>query len=376
MKTFTLPKKYKDSVLACGSQLKNAFCMTKGDCAYLSDHFGNLEDLASYTAYEGAVKAALKRYAVKPSVVAYDLHPEYMSSKYAASFPILKKIGVQHHHAHVASCMAEHGLDGKVIGVAFDGLGYGADGNLWGGEFLIADYSSFGRAAHLRYAPMPGGASAVREPWRMALGYIHESYGNGIAARAADFVADRRSGKTDAVIELLEKQAPMPLVSSMGRLFDGVSALIGVREAITSEGEAAIALEKCAAAGVAEAYGFDIAAGEMPWIIDWRKLFGDILRDLKRGIPRGVISAKFHNAVAALVVRVCGRIRMQNGVYKVVLSGGVFQNTYLIRNVTADLAAAGFEAYAHQSLPSNDSAIALGQAVVALAQEKVLSSTY
>jgi len=359
-----------EETLACGAELKNTFCLTKEGYAFLSQHIGDLENSETLASYEESIEHFKRLFRIEPRVIAYDMHPDYLATKYAQSQIANCKlqIAVQHHHAHIASCMAEHGLKERVIGVAFDGTGYGADGRIWGGEFLVADYRGFERAGHLAYVPMPGGEAAIKRPYRMALSHLHRAYGS----LRLDLPMLRRVNPVELkVIEhQIERGLNSPLTSSMGRLFDAISALIGVRDVINYEAQAAIELEMIAAEDVEEGYAIPLSPSPYPLVLDPTPLICAIVADMKGGVDGSVISAKFHNAVAAMVLAVCDIIREREGLNKVVLSGGVFQNVYLLRRSLHLLRGAGFEVYIHRLVPCNDGGISLGQALVANAQVK------
>ncbi|MFQ5987728.1 MAG: carbamoyltransferase HypF [Dehalococcoidia bacterium] len=386
-----------EEILACGAELKNTFCLTKEGYAFLSQHIGDMENFETLASYEASIEHFKRLFRIEPRVIAYDMHPDYLATKYAQSqiADCKLQIAVQHHHAHIASCMAEHGLKERVIGVAFDGTGYGADGRIWGGEFLVADYRGFERAGHLAYVPMPGGEAAIKRPYRMALSHLHRAYGSLRAepqgeALDLDLPLLRRVNPVELrVIEhQIERGLNSPLTSSMGRLFDAVSALIGVRDVINYEAQAAIELEMIAAEDVEEGYtlraersaersrrspqgeAIPLSPTPYPLVLDPAPLIRAIVADMEGGVDGSVISAKFHNAIAAMVLAVCGIIREQEGLNKVVLSGGVFQNVYLLRRSLHLLRGAGFEVYIHRLVPCNDGGISLGQALVANAQVK------
>jgi hydrogenase maturation protein HypF len=345
-------------LLACGGELKNAFCLTKGRHAILSQHIGDLENYETLVFFEETLANLKRLFRVEPHAVAYDLHPLYLSTRYALDIPNLPKVGVQHHHAHIASCMAENGLSGQVIGVAFDGSGYGPDGAIWGGEFLVAGYAGFERRAHLRYIPLAGGDAAVREPWRAALGYLVDS---GAGAFACQFVPEER---VRIVRLMIEKGVNTVRTSSCGRLFDAVAAIVGLRQAVTFEGQAAIELEMAAQDGVAERYPFEIE-GDGPWELDFRPAIERIVREAAAGVPQGVVSARFHNTLADAIVETCRRIRGETKLARVCLSGGTFQNMRLLTTAAPALRAAGFQVVLHAKVPPNDGGIALGQAAIA-----------
>jgi hydrogenase maturation protein HypF len=351
-------------ILACGAELKNTFCLTKEHHAFLSQHIGDLENYETLVFFEETVERMKELFRIAPRAVAYDLHPLYLSTKLALGMGDVEKIGVQHHHAHIASCMAENGLEDKVIGVAFDGTGYGTDGKIWGGEFLVADFRGFERRAHFRYIPLAGGDTAVREPWRIGLSYLLDTF--GARAESLDLPLWRRIApkKLAAVRAMIEGGINSIETSACGRLFDAVASIVGVRDEVNFEAQAAIELEISAAAGVDATYPFDILDAE-PWQIDMRPAIEAMVRDVLAARPGGYISAAFHNTVAAIVVEVCRKLRAREGIGRVCLSGGTFQNMYLLERAAAGLRAQGFEVFLHAKVPPNDGGIALGQAVIA-----------
>jgi hydrogenase maturation protein HypF len=345
-------------LLACGGELKNAFCLTKGRHAILSQHIGDLENYETLVFFEETLANLKKLFRIAPRAVAHDLHPQYLSTKYALEIPDLPKIGVQHHHAHVASCMVENGLTGQVIGVAFDGTGYGPDGAIWGGEFLVAGYAGFERRGRLRYVPLAGGDAAIREPWRAALAYLEDALGS--PARLEGVPEERAR----VVRRMIEKGVNTVPTSSCGRLFDAVAAIVGLRREVTFEGQAAIELEAIAEPGEAGRYPFEIESGDL-WQVDFRPAIARIAREAATGVARGAMAARFHNTLAAAVVETCRRIRGEAGPGRVCLSGGTFQNVRLTESAAAGLRAAGFEVFLHSKVPPNDGGIALGQAAIA-----------
>jgi hydrogenase maturation protein HypF len=345
-------------LLACGAELKNTFCLTKGQHAILSQHIGDLENYETLVFFEETLANLKKLFRVEPRAVAYDLHPQYLSTKYALGMVGLPKFGVQHHHAHIAACMAENGLGGEVIGVAFDGTGYGTDGAIWGGEFLVARYSGFERRGHLRYVPLAGGDAAVREPWRAALAYLMDAFG---AAAQFEGVPENR---VRAVRRMIESGVNTVPTSSCGRLFDAVAAIIGLRTAVNFEAQAAIELEMIAEDGNTARYPFEIEAGPL-WKLDFRPTIACIAREAAEGVPRPSISARFHNTLAEAIVETCRRIRGETKLTRVCLSGGTFQNMRLLGLAVAGLRGSGFEVFLHARVPPNDGGIALGQAAIA-----------
>jgi hydrogenase maturation protein HypF len=347
-------------VLACGAELKNTFCLSKGRYAVLSQHIGDMENYETLLFFEETLANLKKLFRVEPRAVAYDLHPQYLSTRYAQDMP-LEKIGVQHHHAHVASCMAENGLRGKVIGVALDGTGYGTDGKIWGGEFLVAGYDGFERRAHLRYVPLPGGDAAVRQPWRPALSYLADTFGP--TAEFPDLALWREvpESQRKLVRGMLAHDINTVQTSSCGRLFDAVASLIGLRQQTNFEGQAAIELETIADEGVAESYPFGLESGD----VDFRPAVERIVAGVLAGVPPSVIAARFHNTVAEAIVEVCRRVRADEKLNRVCLSGGTFQNMKLLARTLAGLRKLEFEVFTHAQVPPNDGGIALGQAVIA-----------
>jgi len=366
--------------LACGAFLKNTFCLAHRNHAFLSHYIGDLENTETLNSFELSIEHYKKLFSIEPDVIAYDLHPEYLSTKYAlAQNEGIYKIGVQHHHAHIVSCMAENGISHKVIGVAFDGLGYGDDGNFWGGEFLVADLSGYERAGHLDYVPMPGGERAIKEPWRMAASYLYHVYGNNIPflpSTCFSTLTGETTGKLDhAKLAILFKMLPQrinsPLTSSMGRLFDGVASILDLQHSINYEGQAAIKLELIANEQETGSYPFDIdvtvgARCCVPLlIVQWQRIIQGIIDDVKRGIANPLISAKFHNSIVNMTLQVCTILRDRTGLTDVVLSGGVFQNNFLFSRLLKKLTSNGFKVYFPQKIPCNDGGISLGQAVIA-----------
>jgi hydrogenase maturation protein HypF len=352
-----------EMILACGAGVKNTFALSRGPYVFLSHHIGDLENMETLVSLEQGIEHFKKLFSIEPKAVAYDLHPEYLSTKYALSMRGIPAVGVQHHHAHVVSAMAENGLQGEVIGVALDGTNFGDDGTLWGGEFLRAGLSGFQRMAHLKQVPMPGGAMAIREPWRMALSYLLEAFGD--KAMELDWVKMRDPHKCAILKRMIERRVNSPLTSSMGRLFDAVSSLVSLRDAVNYEGQAAVELEMTADPKAEEEYPFEIRTTEAALVIDLMEMVRGIVQDLLQGVSPSRISGKFHRTAARLVVETCERIRSQTGLGRVVLSGGVFQNILLLAMVSEGLARRGFQVYTHHLAPANDGGISLGQAVIA-----------
>lgn len=365
-------------VLAFGGHLKNTFCITKGRNAILSQHIGDLENIESLEFFKETLANLKNTFRAEPETIAHDMHPDYLSTRFALEYAKERRIPedrifpVQHHHAHVVSCMVEHDLTGPVIGVAFDGTGYGTDGKVWGGEFLVATRTDFERTAHLDYVGLPGGDRAVREPWRCALSYLVYAFGtagggSGAVPEARGIVERIGSEKAGTVLAMIERGINTPLTSSAGRLFDAVSSLVGIRDEITFEGEAAIELESTADKYDPRSknpYPFFITDSR-PARVDTRPIVRAITGDLDSGVPATVISGRFHHTMAGIIHSVAKRIREATSINRVVLSGGVFQNKLLTDLTVTGLAEDGFTIWTHELVPANDGGISLGQAMVA-----------
>ncbi|MDQ4032285.1 MAG: carbamoyltransferase HypF [Actinomycetota bacterium] len=357
----TLAQPVPRPILGCGAELKNTFCLARGRHAFVSHHIGDLENYETLRSFTDGIAHFGRLFDVAPEVVAHDLHPEYLSTKYAverADVEPVELIGVQHHHAHIASCLADNSDAGPVLGVAFDGLGYGSDGTLWGGEFLLADLTGFQRLAHLVPVPMPGGATAIRQPWRMAAAYL--------GSEVPEELARRNAKQWDTVLAMADRGVNAPLTSSAGRLFDAVAAILGVRDSINYEGQAAVELEQ--RADRAEQGSYPATVTEGPALqLHGADLVRAVVADLQAGVPREVIATRFHHGVADAIVRVCLMLRETTGVSAAALSGGVFQNILLLERTVAGLEQAGFRVLTHCRVPPNDGGISLGQVAVAAA---------
>ncbi len=359
--------------LACGGELKNTFCVAKERHVFPSHHIGDMENYETLRSFREGIEHYCGLFDVQPELVACDLHPEYLSTKYAreleeSGVPV---VGVQHHHAHVASCLAdnEHPVDERVIGVAFDGTGYGTDGAVWGGEFFEGSVAEgFARRGHLEYAPLPGGAAAIRQPWRMGISNLIALYGEEETVKLPLAVV-RNAGERDArlIARLAERGLNTPPTSSAGRLFDAVAALAGVpgTQRTTYEGQAAIELELAADRPMSRGYPFRLRQDGEAWTVETREIIGGVVEDLMAGRGAGEISARFHRTMAEVVVAGCERVRDAGGANAVALSGGTFQNMLLLEQATELLEERGFEVHRHRRVPANDGGLALGQAVLA-----------
>ena len=424
-----LPFKLRQ-ILACGAELKNTFCVTRDEYAFLSQHIGDMENLETLEHFETTVELYKRLFRVEPEIIAYDMHPEYLATKYArAQSPKPKSqspnpkaqiskpkshVAVQHHHAHVASCLADNGWrpdEGPVIGVAWDGTGYGTDGHIWGGEFLVADYHGFRRAAHMEYLPMPGGEAAIRNPYRLAIGYLYALMGQlPTDGRCPPVEAVASAEELHVIQRQIDRGINCPQTSAGGRLFDAVSALLGIRERATYEAQAAIELEMASQGTKPKSqdpnpkaqipnlksqiptpkiqisnrhsplstlhsrfsdagYPFDIeqvGGGREPVaVIRLRRLFEALLADQRSGVPAGEMAYRFHVTVAEMIRAACERIARETGLRTVALSGGCFQNRLLLALVVPRLEKVGLRVLVHRQVPCNDGGISLGQAVIA-----------
>jgi len=359
-----LPMELKQ-VLACGAEAKNTICLTKGNRAFLSQHIGDLENLESLSFFVESIAHLTRILQIEPEVIAYDLHPDYLSTKYALSCQGKRLFGVQHHHAHIASCMADNGGQERVIGIALDGSGYGLDGKIWGGEVLVADLRTAKRVGHFKYLPLPGGAAAVKEPWRMALSCLYAAYGAEYKDLNLSLLSRIPERPQRIIVQMIEQGINSPLTSSCGRLFDAVASLVGLRDYIRFEGQAAMELEATICAEVEGYYPISLEREGELTIFSPLPMIKGVVDDLQRGEPPGVMSAKFHNSLVRLLAGFCQRLREETGIEKVALSGGVFQNVYLLTHLKKRLAQLGFQVYTHSQIPPNDGGLSLGQAVIA-----------
>ncbi len=353
-------------ILAVGGELKNTICIIRGSEAFLSQHIGDLENLESYNFFQEAAAHLHRILEVQPAIIAHDLHPDYFSTKWALERENVQHVPVQHHHAHIAACMAENHLDGKVIGIALDGTGYGADGAIWGGEVLIAEYSAFERAAHLQYVPLPGGSAAIHEPWRMAVSQLAKHYGPGLLSLDIPFIKNIDLRKLHVVLQMMNREVHSPRTSSCGRLFDAVAALVGLRSTVTYEAQAAIELEMAAHDSTDEgAYPLNLSKDGPLWKIGTRPLFDWLIADLRKQASISDMSRRFHKGLALVFADLAAKLREERALNRVCLSGGCFQNILLFEFVLAALRKHDFEVYFHSEVPAGDGGISLGQALVA-----------
>jgi len=347
-------------VLALGAHLKNNVALSIGNEVFVSQHIGDLETSQAFAAFQKVALDLQHLYGTSAALIACDLHPDYLSTKYACQLTE-KPVYVQHHWAHVSACIAENELDPPVLGVAWDGTGYGTDGTIWGGEFLLSDGQGFERVAHIRKFRLPGGSAAIKEPRRAALGVLYEAWGHErVQNRATTPGFEFSEADLAILLQMLARGINSPMTSSVGRLFDAVASLIGLRQGVTFEGQAAMELEYVVDQSIEESYLFQLEDGP-PLIVNWEPLLKGILADVDRCESVAAISAKFHNALAEAIVGVARRV----GVSQVALTGGCFQNRHLTERAIRRLRECGFKPYWHQRIPPNDGGIAFGQVVAA-----------
>ena len=348
-----------EGIFAGGAELVNCFCIGKGNQAIMSQHIGDLKNLETLEFFEESVRRFSDLFRFKPQLAAMDMHPDYLSSRYVEQMklPVTK---IQHHHAHIASCMAEHELEQKVIGVSFDGTGYGDDGNIWGGEFFICDLVDYERVTHFEYIMQPGGDAVIKYPWRMMTAYLQHYFGNEAISKYPFLFKEIDAFGLQTVQSMLTNKLNSPLTSSAGRLFDAISALLGVCTCATYHAEAPMQLESVADASINSSYSFSIKNN-----ISFKSTFEEIISDLLNKIPIEKISGKFHNTMVNVIVDVAKQIRHSTGINNVVLSGGTFQNSILLEKTEIKLSENGFDYYTQSQIPSNDGGIALGQLAIA-----------
>lgn len=357
-----------DGIFASGAELKNTFCIGNGIQAILSQHIGDLKNLETYEFYKETVAQFKKLFRVNPLVAVGDMHPDYLSTRFVNEMSI-PKIFVQHHHAHIASCMAEHKMDEKVIGVSFDGTGYGDDGNIWGGEFFVCDLNDYERISHFEYVPIPGGDRVSDEPWRMAVSYLYKVYGEEFLKIDLPFLKNISSEKIRLLIHAIDKKINCPLTSSAGRLFDAVAALSEICSVNGFEAEAPMRLESVIDKTCKEKYEYEINQ-----TVCFDKTIKGIVADISNLVESPVIAAKFHNAIISVILDIAKTAREKYSLNKVVLSGGVFQNRYLLEGAENILTENKFEVFTHSKVPSNDGGIALGQLAIAAKRRGLGSS--
>ena len=354
-----------EGIFAGGAELVNCFCIGKGHQAILSQHIGDLKNLETLEFYTESVERYQRLFRFKPTLAAMDMHPDYLSSRFVQELN-LPVVAVQHHHAHIASCMAEHELDEKVIGISFDGTGYGDDGNIWGGEFLICDLLKYERINHFEYIPQPGGDAVSKHPWRMMTAYLFHYFGDEAINNFSHLFDGIDRDELQLVLFSLKSKVNAPLTSSAGRLFDAVSALLNICHETTYHAEAPMRLEAVSSFAENSSYAFEIGKS-----ISFKTTFISIINDINAGIPKSVIASKFHNTIVQLIDAMAKEMRNKSQINKVVLSGGSFQNRIILEKAEYLLESSGFEVYSQSSVPSNDGGIALGQLAIAAKRREI-----
>ncbi|MCD4736574.1 MAG: carbamoyltransferase HypF [Bacteroidales bacterium] len=354
-----------DGIFAAGAELVNCFCLGKGQQAFLSQHIGDLKNLETLEFYTESFERSKRLFRVQPVLAAYDLHPDYLSSRFAQDLGI-PLFGVQHHHAHIVSCMGEYRLDEDVIGVAMDGTGLGTDGNIWGGEFLICNLHSFTRFGHFEYIPLPGGDSVTKEPWRTGLSMLYGIWGNDLFKLDIPFVRNLNKEKASMIIQALKKGINTPLSSGAGRVFDGIAAILDICTESKFHAEAPMRLQSIVDQSVKGLYSFEIGK-----VVSFKPVIEEIVWDLEHNVRPAVVAAKFHNTIVDIICEMAEMIRKKTSLNKVVLSGGTFQNRIILEKTENWLKQLGFEVYSNKRVPSNDGGIALGQLIVAAKQREM-----
>ncbi len=362
------PIKFKKNILGCGGHLRNTFSLARGNEIFISHHLGRLDSLLSHVSYERGIEHFINLFNINPEVIVVDKHPGYFSTQFGKNIALKYKnklIEVQHHHAHIASCLIDNEVDRDVIGIAWDGTGYGDDGAIWGSEFLIANLKNFKRKAHLQYMPLPGSEKAIEEPWRMAVSYLYKLFGEDFLSIDIDFIKRLNKNKWKNLKIMIDRGINSPETSSMGRLFDAVSSLIGIRDKITYLGQAAIELEMIMDKDNNDFYTFDIKKEKGVYIINPLEVIHLIIEDIINSVSHSIISGKFHKGVVEMIVEVSRLLRKETDINEVAISGGVMQNLYLRNNVTKMLTKEGFKVYNHRKIPPNDGGISVGQVAIA-----------
>jgi len=363
------PVKNKNKIIGFGAHKHNTFSISREDEIFVSHYIGETDNVETIKAFERGIEHFINFFDIPPDIAVVDLHPEYEATKFGKKWakennsPLIE---VQHHHAHIAACLLDNAVDEKVIGVAWDGTGYGADRKIWGGEFLIADLENFERKAHLQYVPLPGGDMAVKEPWRMGAAYLYKTFGKDFLKLNIEFTERLDKKKWVIIKNMIDKNVNSPETSSIGRLFDAVASIMGIRESITYQGQAAIELEMIVKESGGGFYEFDIQEENDIYVINPLGVIGSIIKDIKSKVTIDAISMKFHIGLAEMIVKVSSLLREETSIDKICLSGGVFQNMILRKETTKKLLKEKFEVYNHAKLPPNDGGISAGQAAIAM----------
>ncbi|MBU1634220.1 carbamoyltransferase HypF [bacterium] len=362
---------FTQHMLACGPEQKNTFALAKNNAVYMSQHIGDMENLEVLKSFEEGIKHFRYIFDIQPEIIAYDLHPDYLSTKYAHDYAKeknLREIGIQHHHAHAVSCMVDNKISKPVLAIVLDGTGYGSDKTVWGGELLLAEYHQFQRLGHFRNALLPGGSAAIKNPWQMGISYLFEVYGNDLVG--IPFTHNLDKNRTTMILKMLENRFNSPVTSSCGRLFDGVAAIAGLRNIVNYEGQAAVEFEQCIRESDDSSYEFRVIDDHNTLILDWKTMIRQLVNDIKENTSLSHISQKFHNGLSRGLTLWAEIARKNTGLTNIVLSGGVFMNIYLLNRLKKSLEKKGFNVYTHSVVPCNDGGISLGQLVIADAQMK------
>ncbi|HCK98894.1 MAG TPA: carbamoyltransferase HypF [Candidatus Marinimicrobia bacterium] len=372
-------RKFDSHVLACGPEQKNTFALAKDNAVYLSHHIGDMENIEVLKSLEEGVAHYKHIFDIEPEIIAYDLHPDYLSTKYAEDYPDINsnnqnihKVGVQHHHAHAVSCMVENGINQPVLAIVLDGTGYGTDGTIWGGELLLAEFDRFERLGHFQTTRLPGGTAAIKNPWQMGISYLQSVFDDRLVD--IPFIKNLDSEKIKLVLTIMSAGLNSPITSSCGRLFDGVAAVAGLRNQVNYEGQAAVEFEQCIRDEYEEGYKFPIINEHSKIVLKWDKMVHQLVKDVEKQISISIISQKFHNGLSDGLMIWVSEAQKQTGIKEIVLSGGVFMNYYLLTRLKNALEKKGFIVYTHSVVPCNDGGISLGQAVIAGAQLKKMET--
>ena len=346
--------------IALGANSNNTFAIANNENIFFSNYIGDLANYNTWQHYINSLEHMKGIYKIDPKSYFYDLHPNFYQNELLKEIKT-KKIGIQHHHAHIVACMAEHSLEEEVIGIAFDGTGYGIDGKLWGGEFFICDKERFKRLAHLNYVALPGGEGAIREPWKIAISYLYDIFKEDYAAYVPKHLQEK---KHQIITEIIKKDINSPKASSIGRLFDAVAALLGFDAKITFQGEAAIDLENLCCRDDQSFYQYNISLEDGIYIIDCKPLIKSVVIEVIDGIDKELIARRFHNTIIKFTIELCEILRKEYNLSSVVLSGGVFQNEILLINIYKELIKRDFKVYIHEQIPANDEGISIGQMII------------
>ncbi len=351
-------------VLALGGELKNTICLIKDGKAFLSQHVGDMENLETFQFFLLTIRHMSRILDITPELLVYDMHPDYLTTQYAKEQTDIPTVAVQHHHAHLVSCLAENGISGPVIGITLDGTGYGTDGNIWGGEVLVGDALRFRRRAHFEYVPLPGGDSAIRYPWKSAISYLYKAFESDLLNLNIPLFKRISKRDTEVVLKMIQRDINCYPTSSCGRLFDAIAAILGLRHRVSYEGQAPMELEMISDEDIKDHYEFGLEKEGDRYLIKISDLIRAVVEDVQKGIGPSVIAKRFHNSIIEIFKLLCVILRDEEGINRVALSGGVFQNRIIFENLSLKLQQEGFEVITHSLVPTNDGGLSLGQAIV------------